>query len=240
RQPVTLRFMVRPPELVDRTRNSPAYVSCELPGVVEINQILGPTSRSISHRATQSQLPVRLLPRSTMPVKPQHRVCASQETARRPRQAPDFLPSHHVAAKNEHVRKPDTATRGKGEALIPHGPLRKADADLGERTVKVAVVGFTRINAAIHRVEEEVRAIAEANFGVSIAKRKTSEATNIGHRHSTGAGGRTGLGRADNASMRITAESRGLVILPGVVMDCSALPAEQDGTVDTPIKAQLA
>src|SRR6185437_145089 len=62
----------------------------------------------------------------------------------------------------------------------------EADRDRGEGAVEVAVVGFARVYAAIHRAEEGVYAIAEADFCIRKPQRETGKAADV--RHDDGAG----------------------------------------------------
>src|SRR6185437_11902603 len=68
-------------------------------------------------------------------------------------------------------------------------PQLQADADRGEGTVEIAIIGLARVDAAVHRAEEGIDTIAEADFRVRKAKRKTREAADIGHDDGTGSGG---------------------------------------------------
>ncbi len=61
----------------------------------------------------------------------------------------------------------------------------QADADGRVGTVEVAVVSLASVNAAVHCTEEEVGAIAEADFGVWVFEGEARKAADIRHRHAS-------------------------------------------------------
>jgi len=67
------------------------------------------------------------------------------------------------------------------EVLLSANP----DANASERTVKARRFGFSRIDAAVDRSEEEIGAIAHADFEILDAVGRTREATDVGHRDGT-------------------------------------------------------
>src|SRR6185437_3887367 len=132
------------------------------------------------------------------------------------------------------------AAREKERALPPYGPLWKSDAHICERTEEPAIVGFPRIDAAIHRAEKEIRAITCADFEVLNAIRHPSEPAHIGN--------------DDGATASVIRRGRVLVdrhmvplgIFWTVIATCRLmmrdrfLTTKQQGRIDPPIERKLA
>src|SRR5580692_4018147 len=71
----------------------------------------------------------------------------------------------------------------------------QAYANSRERPVKTDILRFACLETDIHRVEEHVRAIAEADFRIGIAERKPRETAEIWHDDGPALGSMTGVWR---------------------------------------------
>src|SRR5580692_10707678 len=118
-----------------------------------------------------------------------------------------------------------------------HASPSKPDTDRRERTVEGNILRFACIQTDIHRVEEHIRAIAEADFRIGIAERKSREAAEIGYDDGAALGSMTRVrGQCGRYSVLIFPRSRKVMITAcGLMMRLGLLPPEQCRCVCAPI-----
>src|SRR5262249_52168935 len=105
----------------------------------------------------------------------------------------------------------------------------------GEGAHEVAIFLFRRVPPTIHRVEEDVSAITDADLGVWKLERESRHAADIGH---------DDIARAGEIDARVIIGGRIAVFVPVIVtgalmMGVGFLFAEQKCCVYTPIERQL-
>src|SRR6185437_2855502 len=140
------------------------------------------------------------------------------------------------------------AQRKSGGLLrrLPISPVfystAQADADRSEGAMKGPVFDVALVDAHVHRAEEHIGAIAEADFGVGIAERESSKDSDIRYDDGTRVivnSRRMVIDRGDTWSRRT---GGGAMIQPsgGPMRSLCFLAPEQKRSVDAPIDSESA
>ncbi len=79
------------------------------------------------------------------------------------------------------ISREQQVSRLERGALPPYGPLRKSNANRRKRSVESHCLRCTGVVAGVHRAEEEIAAIAHADFDGGKAERHARKTSDIGN-----------------------------------------------------------
>ena len=133
---------------------------------------------------------------------------------------------------------PFTSIRRIGRDITARRRLAsQSDANAGKWAVEADCGALCRIEASVHRAEEEVAAIANTDFGTRVSDRHAREAADVGHRNGMSALHvhlRVIVAYASRVRVFFVRVTGGLVLRRRMVLNLGFLAPEQNRRVGPP------
>src|SRR6185312_10967415 len=96
---------------------------------------------------------------------------------------------YEVAARSDNKKDAADPLRDLHGGALGSGLPAQSDTQSGEWAIEADIAGVTCVDTSIHRAEEEIGAIAEADLRFCVFERETGKATKVGHHDAARTGG---------------------------------------------------